>query len=669
MTVDGEELLDAKTLTLRGASDFDVNNIDAAVTIDAAVAGDVLSGTLDIQIDDDTAADAVTVNTGSNNTTIDGADGLDTVTVDGEELADGNTLTLSGAADVTANNVLANVTNTATGTIQVNLDRDTLAAGTATTTITSSTAISIDANGTAGEGFADNDTITLAGAGAKTVTDLVGNLTAAGSSGTVDIDTLNNTVDNAISITTGSASMSVTGADVSDTITIDATELSDGNILTLDGAANVDVTNLIGDINAATMTGVLEATIAAAGANASITGGTGNDTVNLSNAGDTLTLTAIETVNGGSGNDTITVTDDALEFIDLIDGTNTLTFEDGNAVDDHTVTGGDGVDTVKAELNANLALTFNNADLSEIETVEITDIGTDNSGTPWTASVTVTGNFDNGQAITFDASSLDAGEVFTFDGRAYDTGGAVFASDAISVIGGAGDDVFYAADLDEERGAMTFDLSSGGTDTIHIRNDAWNGSYTATGSSSPYGLDDGFQLVAGSNGFGVTVTSFASGNGGDVVDITYSVSAFVHPDAATAALLAATGFDGTSSGQLKVVTLGSTDLSTVASGTVLSINSAVDQTGDGWTVGQIATTLSATGAGTALVGLQDGFYTVAMYSDTSANADAHLFNIIVDGGDSLDFAWTTGNQDHDHIEYIGTLSGIGADTLTADNFI
>ena len=90
-----------------------------------------------------------------------------------------------------------------------------------------------------------------------------------------------------------------------------------------------------------------------------------------------------------------------------------------------------------------------------------------------------------------------------------------------------------------------------------------------------------------------------------------------------------------------------------------------------WSLSSVAGRLSKQGDGNALIGLQDGYYTVAIYSEDSSSADAFLFNIRVDGGDSLDFGWGAdiADTDFDMIEYVGVVRDVGADTLQAVNFI
>lgn len=118
-------------------------------------------------------------------------------------------------------------------------------------------------------------------------------------------------------------------------------------------------------------------------------------------------------------------------------------------------------------------------------------------------------------------------------------------------------------------------------------------------------------------------------------------------------------------------------LSGLSTGSVIEINSSsltLNTLGSSWSLKSVADSLSNRGDGDALVGLKDGEYTVVIYSsNNSATADAHLFNIRVDGGDGLDFtiaaAGVNSQADTDMIEYVGVLREVGADILTAENFI
>ena len=541
-----------------------MNNIDEEVTIDAAVSGDVLSGTLDIQVDDDSAADAVTVKTGSNNTTVDGADSLDTITVDAAALEDDKLLTFRGAADFV-------------------------------------------------------------------VTNLIGDINAGG-----------------------------------------------------DQTANPVI---------AALSGTLDVTMASGGANSVIVGGSNSDTVTASDMGDILRLTAIESVFGGTGDDQITITDSDLESITMGAGDDTLTFEDGSALTRNVVVNGGantptGQDVVNVNVDTDLTFTLD-SNFTGIEKLNLVDDeGQGQDGLD--AIVTLASSFDNGGAIIFDASTFDSGEVFTFNADAYVVSGAGTSADAISVIGGAGDDVITTTGQDTARGWMTLDLSSGGIDTVVIENTTFDGSKTVRDHTLVATFSDHFVAVSGAENYGVTIDGFQAGNGGDSVQIQFGddlvvagaaspdegiygntspVDEFVSP---VTPGFASSSVHGASSSQIeKGVLLTTTNLGGVSSGDVIEISSANYQLAGGvWDISSVAGRLANQGDGNGLVSLQDGYYTVAIYSDDSNFADAFLFNIRVDGGDGLDFSWgaNTGG-DFDMIEYVGVIQDIGADTLQAVNFI
>ena len=657
--------------------------------------------------------------------TVEGGDAADTINIDAEELEDGDLLTLEGTANITVNNLLGNITSSAVGTIQVNLDRDGLSGTAQTTTITSSTAISIDADGVLGtEGFTDNGVITLADAGAKTLTDLVANVTAAGSSGTVDITT-KNVADNLMSITTGSGAMTVTGLHSSDTITVDADEIPDDVVLTLDGDSHFRVTNLTGDVAAGALDGTLRVTIDPAGTNSTIVGGTTiNDTVEGSDAGDVLVLTAIESVDAGIGDDNITITDDDLRVIDLNNGTNTLTFEDGNAVDNFTVTGGSGSDTVNAELNSNLTLTFD-ADFTEVETFNVMDI--DEGDDAFDATIILSSAFSNGNNIVFSAFTLDAGEQLTFNASAY-TG-----TDAITVVGGAGNDLITTAETDAQRDLMTINLSAGGNDTVRILNggsvivsDLVDVDTVGGDETDQFGgtvLDGFFASPEATNQTGPVILGSSSSASGDDITVTVDDNddgakddlyftgtnsdtntewktagsdgvvepgkSFVTIENFTAG--AGTGFDTlnidwvTSGGTVvnmsgaaffNNVVLNSTILSGATNGSVIEISSDTFQLSDYTNLEAVAGLLSNNGAGNALFQLASGNYSVVLYDDdgTGLISDAYIYNITVDQGDGLDFESnepSTGNfnYDADSIELVAVLTNVQSDALTGNNFI
>ena len=81
------------------------------------------------------------------------------------------------------------------------------------------------------------------------VTGLIGNITAGALTGALSVTT-GDATDNTIAITTGSAATSITDNFSTDTVTVNATALSDNTGLSLSGSAGFTVTGLQGDLAA-----------------------------------------------------------------------------------------------------------------------------------------------------------------------------------------------------------------------------------------------------------------------------------------------------------------------------------------------------------------------------------------------------------------------------------
>ena len=104
-----------------------------------------------------------------------------------------------------------------------------------------------------------NTLLSFFGAAKQIVTNLVGNLTGASLTGTLNVSTAD-AGDEAISITTGTAATTIAGSSASDTISTDAALLAQDTTLTLSGSSKEVVTNLVGDISATGLTGTLTVT-------------------------------------------------------------------------------------------------------------------------------------------------------------------------------------------------------------------------------------------------------------------------------------------------------------------------------------------------------------------------------------------------------------------------
>jgi hypothetical protein len=244
-----------------------------------------------------------------------------------------------------------------------------------------------------------------------------------------------------------------------------------------------------------------------------------------------------------------------------------------------------------------------------------------------------------------------------------DLGGTTFTQVAgnYTITSGRNNDTIITSGNDQVRGQLTVDLTAGGQNTVILRNDAWDGEglkNTAANQNSSIEKPNEWNFVSGSNETGVNIVGFQGGAGGDRLNISFDSSSttisFVEED-----YVLGTG------GKLGNLT----------SGSIIELKSSQHTLGDSWTLKQVAELLSGRGDGDALVGLKNGNYTVAIYSaKDSPDADAHLFNIRVGGGDGLDFSIVSGNSinsqaDNDMIEYVGTLRDVGSDILTAANFI
>jgi hypothetical protein len=298
-------------------------------------------------------------------------------------------------------------------------------------------------------------------------------------------------------------------------------------------------------------------------------------------------------------------------------------------------------------------------------------------------SILSTGADSGTQTIIVDEADTFTGDANIEKYVLSNDGGSSFTQVAgnISVTSGSGNDTIITSGTDSARGALTVNLgpkAGGGIDTVRILNTTFDGSKTVGDLTQVATFSSNFEAGSAPTTRGVTIDGFTSGTGGDRIEVQYGADltnqTYVSSTNINEAVTPVTpGFDGTSSGQIrKGVELTTTNLGGVSSGDVIELSSATYQLGGvgSWTIQGVATQLSNNGNGNGLVALNDGYYTVAIYSDNSVNADAFLFNIRVDGGDGLDFSWqaNTGG-DFDMIEYVGVLRDVGADSLQAVNFL
>ena len=315
-----------------------------------------LSGTLNV-----TTADAgdngIRIATGSSNTTINASGAGDTITVDGNAMADNTTLTLTGTSAETVTNLQAN-TNASSSSGAVSLsykdvadNAATITTGSGATTVGGSS--STDTLTVDGGNLPQNRLLSLFGAAKQMVNNLVGNLTGASSSdttlsGSLTVNT-GDALDNGISITTGSGDSTINASGAGDTISVDAAAMADNTTLTLSGSANETVTNLQADTKAAASSGGLNISYGAIGdKKASLTTGTGNVVVSGGVAGDQVIVTGLNTdgqtlfgldansnlsITAGTGSQLITASNLGNDSIDGGGDFDTLSFAGGSNVD------------------------------------------------------------------------------------------------------------------------------------------------------------------------------------------------------------------------------------------------------------------------------------------------------------------------------------------------
>ena len=476
--VNAAQLADGALLTLEGSAALTVINLVGDLNAAA------LTGTLDVTTADITGAGGINITTGNHTTTITSgalASGgtVDTIVVNASALADGTLLTLVGPANFTVTGLKGDLdVSGATGIVTI-ADAPTIIITTSGDGISS-----IDASA-----FADNHTLVLIGTDNTTVTGLKGDLDASGLTGTLDVTTADITGSGGINITTGNHTTTTSGELVSggtvDTIVVDASALADGQLLTLSGLADFNVTGLIANLQASTLEGDLDVTTGTV-AGLSIATGNGGNTINASALTDNqlLTLTgnddASVTLNAGDlsaptfdGVLTVTVTGGVASSNTITTGNNNASIAGVDAADAIAVVAGatddDNTLTLSGLADFNVTGLIANLQASTLEgdldvttgTVAGLSIATGNGGNTINASaltdnqlLTLTGNDD--ASVTLNAGDLSAP---TFDGvlTVTVTGGVassntittgnnnasiagVDAADAIAVVAGATDD-------------------------------------------------------------------------------------------------------------------------------------------------------------------------------------------------------------------------------------
>jgi hypothetical protein len=455
---------------------------------------------------------------------------------------------------------------------------------------------------------------------------------------------------------------------------------SDNNDTITGSSGDDDITAGAGD----------DAVNAGAGANTVTDAGMGADTITHDAGGatvviavtdtGTVTLTASQTgatANSAAGVDTTVDASTSTETVTLNGNTGADTFIGGQG--DDLISGAAGDDVFRF-LSAN----FDDFDVvaggNNDDTIEITDNAT-----------VVDFDFDNVTSVeTLLLSGTGASSV-TLGTDAYNAG-------IREVIGSTGDDRITTSSVDIQRGTLTVDLSAGGNDTVVINNgdsfsidqadNYWNGFFTATryvnvgdvlngfysDSSSVDPDNNTFDTPISTGNYADAINNWSSG-GTDAV----TILGFTAGDGADYDVIE-TNWDGfadmSDASFVNNAVLNQTDLSGVGTGSVIELDADLSfQLVNFANLDAVAALLSNSGDGDALLSLNDGNYTVVLYSGSGAvgsgnPASAYIYHITVDEGDGLDFVSNEafGNYDADSIELVGVLVGVGANALDSNNF-
>lgn len=252
------------------------------------------------------------------------------------------------------------------------------------------------------------------------------------------------------------------------------------------------------------------------------------------------------------------------------------------------------------------------------------------------------------------------------DGTTTFTQGAT--SSALKVLSGARNDLIISNSADSSRDNLSVDLTSGGNDTVRILNDtgAVDGTNFGLVSNDFGGFGGSTDTSAANDGYNENSLSLTAGEwdgaeGTTAADILGFMASATDNDRDMIQLSNFTG------GVVENVNRTTTDLTGIASGSVLEINTASytvagDQFG---ALNSVATMLDS------LSNVADGEYYIVAYNGSDANADAALYYARATEGDGFDFADTngsTGGYDTDSLELLAVFHEVGANELSSLNF-
>ncbi|RRQ50906.1 beta strand repeat-containing protein, partial [Sphingorhabdus wooponensis] len=618
VTVDGDLMLEDTNITLAGT-----NNVVVTGDVLADVNATALTGTLEITVGNPLAATgpngqaSITVNTGGGDTTIhnqlmaddtllivtgpsdvdvDNVADIDalgltgnlvvtntspaggnieiasnaaTTTINNTGMADDDLLILSGNSDVTVLDSIADIDAAdLDGTLDVTTASDTLATtigiitGSDNTTVTASEdgdTVNIDA-----AVLADNNLLTIDGDAVVIATGVVADVNAAGLDGTLNVSTAADGDINQIAITAGTNATDIAAVEFGDSVTINATNIVDTEVLTITGAADVDATVNGADVNAGTTTGTLTITTgASADVNdpINVTAGSGAITLNTLTDDESVVLDATNVaetnlvdINGASDVTVNGLTAD-LNAADLLIGTLTIDLDNADNDEINVTTGLAGTTINDSDVSDTLriaaALMVDGSTLT-IEGDATNEIGVANSVTIDASQTSGDTVVTKGAGDGIETLSLDSGTgnlTLHMNGAAGDTAvvdSLVADANTITIDGAAASvtvnslsNVGTSADADIVASNFTGDLTvnlaaDGNADTIAVTLGAGNATVNAPEDGDTVNIDaqamiaDGELTVNGASDVNVTQLGFVGDATVSAGTVTGDMQVFMH---------------------------------------------------------------------------------------------------------------------------------------------
>ncbi|MFN5220140.1 MAG: beta strand repeat-containing protein, partial [Cyanobacteriota bacterium] len=441
------------------------------------------------------------------------------------------------------------------------------------------------------EDMAAGTTLDLSGSADFAVSDVVADMDASGTSGEVSVSY--GEVGGEASIESGSGSLTIGGGGSGDTLNIDASLMGEGEVLSSSGAADQEVSGVVGDISASGLEGDLivttgdaedgEISITLGSGDAVIVGSGLDDTISISGdvmlEGSTLELGGVSSfevsglegnadLSGASGEVSLSTSDAADDQISITLGSGDTTIV-GSGLDDTISINGDVMlDSATLELSGVSSFEVSgltgNADLSGASGAVSLSYGDVGDGvaeiTLGSGSSSVSGS-DAGDRLEIDASSLSEEVTLSSSGAADQVVSGVVGD--ISASGLSGELSLSTGDATDD----AISISTGSNDTtISASGDGDVVSVNAEDMAAGTTLD-----LSGSAEFAITdvvADMDASGTSGDV-SVSYGE---VGGEASIESGSGSLTIGGGGSGDMLAI-----DASRMAEGEVLSSSGAASQ--------------------------------------------------------------------------------------------